>query len=267
MNITTLSKAHLFQQQGASSFIAPPDKGAHFDLTSAADGADIKWRLTSLLLEKLLGQKISLMDYELWLSHADQSVQSVLEMTETIQVNELSLEINLTLSGASELKLDIEQAQAILSDPLVINFAGMTAQLLPERSLFDLDSNGILDAIPGLQLGSAYIALDRNQNGKIDNGSELFGPTSGEGFTELAEFDQDNNNKIDSRDPVFAKLVLWRPDSQDSRSLRSMGVGELSLISKEDGTFYRNNGERLRTLALPGLLFDGRWTDWIATTD
>lgn len=56
--------------------------------------------------------------------------------------------------------------------------------------------------------GSGFLALDRNQNGVVDDGSELFGTQSGDGFAHLALYDQDSNGWIDANDPVFDKLRI-----------------------------------------------------------
>lgn len=55
------------------------------------------------------------------------------------------------------------------------------------------------------------LALDRNGNGQVDNGTELFGVQSGNGFADLAQFDQDANGVIDEGDSVLRELRLFRP--------------------------------------------------------
>ena len=51
--------------------------------------------------------------------------------------------------------------------------------------------------------GSGFLALDKNGNGKIDDGSELFGTKSGDGFADLAEYDSDGNGWIDEKGRVY----------------------------------------------------------------
>ena len=94
-------------------------------------------------------------------------------------------------------------------DPLVLNFAGTSAQLAEGRFAFDLDADGTPEAMPFLASGSAFLAIDRNGDGIVNDGRELFGPTSGDGFQELAALDADGNGFIDEADPSFSRLLLF----------------------------------------------------------
>ena len=102
----------------------------------------------------------------------------------------------------------------------------------PARFAFDLDADGQQEQIARLAGGSGYLALDRNRNGRIDDGSELFGPQSGNGFTELARLDSDGNGWIDAADPGFARLALWQPAADGKGTLQTLGdagIGALAL--------------------------------------
>jgi len=123
--------------------------------------------------------------------------------------------------------------KVVLQDPLVINFAGSAAELTGQSLSFDLNADGVAERIPGLASGSAYVVLDRNGNGRVDDGSELFGTTSGDGFADLASLDTDGNGWLDEADPAFQRLRYWQPDSGDKAgaSLASAGVGALWLGS------------------------------------
>ena len=124
------------------------------------------------------------------------------------------------------------RAGAALKDPLVINYAASSAQLSSQQMQFDLDANGRKESLAMLGNGSAYLALDKNGNGRIDDGRELFGALSGDGFADLARYDDDGNGFIDSADAVFKDLKLWLPDSQGKGRLLSLadaGIGALAL--------------------------------------
>jgi hypothetical protein len=109
----------------------------------------------------------------------------------------------------SSFSLRLGDATAI--DPLVINFDGTAAQLQDQRFAFDLNGDGETDNVPLLAGNRGYLALDTNQNALIDNGLELFGPGTGNGFAELARHDSDGNGWIDEADPVYQQLRVWTP--------------------------------------------------------
>lgn len=145
-------------------------------------------------------------------------------------------EINLTVTmerhfqqKTTELTLQTGQ----LTDPLVINFNGASAKLSSDLVEFDLNSDGINELLPSLVSDSAYIALDKNGDGIINNGSELFGPDSGNGFAELALYDEDGNGFIDENDSVFSQLVAFRPSDEASGNLKTlhqdMNIGAIFL--------------------------------------
>ncbi|WP_286236786.1 hypothetical protein [Neptuniibacter halophilus] len=144
---------------------------------------------------------------------------------------DLNLQLNMSRTLSENRSFQIRLGAA-LKDPLVINFAGKAAELSADTISFDLDSDGESEEIQRLQSSSGYIALDNNENGVIDNGSELFGANSGNGFLELAEYDEDKNGFIDEGDSVWEKLKIWVQHADGSSSLFSLadkGVGALYL--------------------------------------
>ena len=123
---------------------------------------------------------------------------------------------------------------AVPVDPLVVNFDGTAAQLQDLRFDFDLNGDGQNEAVPMLAGARGYLALDRNQNERIDNGLELFGPATGNGFTELATHDGDGNGWIDENDAAFHQLRIWTPAADGIGTLRTLqeaGVGAVHLGS------------------------------------
>lgn len=117
-------------------------------------------------------------------------------------------------------------------DPLVINLDTNIAQVSDQKFYFDLDCDGNEEEISSLQKGSGFLALDLNGDGKINDGSELFGTKSGDGFSDLAKYDADGNGWIDEADPIWDKLLIWTKDENGKDQLHhlsDLGVGAIGL--------------------------------------
>ncbi len=145
---------------------------------------------------------------------------------------EFSVELELSRAYHEETNISIQAGDAVRKDPLVVNFDGTAAELSSTRFRFDLNGDGQSEDVPLLSGGSGYLVLDANGNGRVDSGKELFGPTSGDGFAELARYDEDGNGWIDEGDGAFSRLAVWNPSADGAGSvvsLASTGVGAISL--------------------------------------
>lgn len=120
--------------------------------------------------------------------------------------------------------------QAPLKDPLILSLAGTAVSLQNTGTAFDFSDKGNNAVLPGLGSGQYYLVNDQNNNGKADNGTELFGPASGQGFTELATLDDNQNGFIDPTDKQWQQLRLWDGKSA-VKSLADMGIAALSTQS------------------------------------
>ena len=135
---------------------------------------------------------------------------------QTINVN---IQMNLSRVFMSHSSLKIETREPVMKDPLIISYGGNAASLSGETFAFDVDVDGRMDQIYSPGEGSGLLALDRNGDRKINDGSELFGPSTGAGFEELRAYDQDKNGWIDENDDIFQNLLVWSRDKNGNDQL------------------------------------------------
>lgn len=148
-----------------------------------------------------------------------------------------------------ESNVSVREGDGVRKDPLVINFSGTAVQLTDMKFNFDLDSDGVTEKMSFVGAGSGFLALDKNRNGVIDNGSELFGTQSGNGFTDLSAYDSDKNNWIDENDAVYSKLRVWSKDAAGKDALSTLAqrnVGALYLGNVATQFDLKNSANNLQ---------------------
>lgn len=136
----------------------------------------------------------------------------------------------------------------VMCDPLVINLEGDVANVSDQKFFFDLDCDGQEDEISMLGDGSGFLALDINGDGKINDGSELFGTGSGNGFYDLSQYDLDGNGWIDEADEVFDRLQIWVPSEDGNGTcykLKDKGVGAICLQNVSTDFSLRGDTQQL----------------------
>lgn len=147
---------------------------------------------------------------------------------------EINFNLNVTMSRSFQeyYEENVRMMEVSMCDPLVINLDGNIAELSDQTFLFDLDGDGQKDEINRLGAGSGFLALDKNGDGVINDGNELFGTKSGNGFADLAAYDTDHNGFIDEGDEIWDKLKIWVMDENGEGQLYSLaekGVGAICL--------------------------------------
>jgi hypothetical protein len=149
-------------------------------------------------------------------------------IVETADGRSIGIDIELSMS-ASFYERHSERFEAVINfcDPLVINFNAPSAALSQTTFAFDLDCSGSEKQISQLLDGSGFLAVDWNGDGVINNGGELFGARTGNGFAELAAHDHDKNGWLDAADPIFQCLRVWSRGEDGSQSL--VALGELGI--------------------------------------
>lgn len=152
----------------------------------------------------------------------------------TADGRELSFNLEFSMSRRFEEYYEETYATGMVTycDPLVINLDTNIAQVSDQKFMFDLDQDGEKEEISTLQSGSGFLALDLNGDGVINDGSELFGTKSGNGFADLAKYDSDGNGWIDEADEIWKKLLIWTKDENGDDKLyhlSDLGVGAIGL--------------------------------------
>ncbi|MEZ5504498.1 MAG: hypothetical protein R3F47_05740 [Gammaproteobacteria bacterium] len=131
---------------------------------------------------------------------------------------------------------------ALRTDPLILNLQGGATQLTDAAFTFDLDGDGQTESVSLATGGSGFIAFDRNGDGAINDGRELFGTRTGNGFAELAQFDDDGNGFIDEADAIFQQLQFWSRDENGNdrlQRLSELGIGAIGLDSADTPLILR----------------------------
>lgn len=145
----------------------------------------------------------------------------------------------------------------VRTDPLILNLYGGAAQLTDTAFHFDIDADGRSEAVSFATGGSGFIAFDRNGDGRINDGSELFGSRSGDGFADLAQHDDDGNGFIDSNDAIYAKLKFFARDEHGNDTLRTLsdvGVAAIRLQSAHSPATLRGSaGQELGSVRSTGI--------------
>ena len=159
---------------------------------------------------------------------------------------EINFNVNVNMSRRCEeyYREELNVAQFALYDPLVINLDTDVTKLSDQTFYFDLDADGEEEEISMLK-GSGYLALDKNGDGVINDGSELFGTKNGDGFADLARYDEDGNGWIDENDSIWSKLKIWCKDEKGNDVLYKLsdkGVGAICL--QNVSTDFTMQGDR-----------------------
>lgn len=172
-------------------------------------------------------------------------------IVKTSDGREIDFNIDLMMSRSFEHVVSESESftsfKARLCDPLVINLDIPAAEVSDQKFYFDLDADGIKDEVSMLSTKSGFLALDLNEDGEINDGSELFGTKSGDGFADLAKYDSDGNGWIDEADEVFDKLKIFcinEDGTATQYAIKEKGVGAIYLGNKQT-EFSVTNAENM----------------------
>ncbi|WDE10780.1 hypothetical protein [Thalassomonas haliotis] len=168
---------------------------------------------------------------------------------------QISLSYEFNISSESTRYRRFATRAGNLQDPLLVQFGNQSLGHIQDRQAFDINNDKSLDKLPVFSGDVGYLVFDENANGRADDGSELFGPASGNGFQELAAFDSNQNGFIDKDDEHFEQLYLWQPKGESEGevepgaqqqwlSLDDAGIAAINLSAIETPySFYDENDQ------------------------
>ena len=167
------------------------------------------------------------------------------------------------LKGIQDLFNSATAAPPVRVDPLILDLDGdgiKTTSLDQSRAYFDLDSNGFAERTAWVDASDGLLVLDRNNDGQITSGQELFGDQTllangvraTSGFEALKEFDSNRDGRIDAKDEVYSKLKIWRDlngdgisQAEELKGLSDYNIASISLSStSSNASDVMNNIQR-----------------------
>ncbi|MGL1958229.1 MAG: hypothetical protein OCD00_13025 [Colwellia sp.] len=203
-----------------------------------------------------------LLQVEQWHSHKQQlSYQMQGEFS--IDNKKLSIDYSFTLESEQLSYSRFEMTAGALKDPLLVQFGQKSMGNITGEHNFAINEDNTLDKLPIFSGDVGYLVFDKNNNQQADNGSELFGPKTGQGFNELAQLDSNGNGFIDEGDMHFDQLAIWQPsdhlnspansESTQWLSLKEAGIEAINLSSiATPYNFYNQSGETQAQLTRSG---------------
>jgi hypothetical protein len=148
---------------------------------------------------------------------------------------------------------DVDQAEC-QRDPLIIDLDGdrnVVTELFDSWAYFDLDNDGFQEHVAWAMPSDGLLVRDLNGNGRIDDGSELFGsgrietqfgrptPAGTAGFAELSTLDSNGDKMISALDTAFSTLLVWVDANGDAvtdegelKTLAELGLVSISLVTR-----------------------------------
>ena len=175
------------------------------------------------------------------------SADGIVRTADNREIN-FSLDLKMERTFLQESYFSQTRTGYALIDPLIIQTDTAGPSLSGAEFSFDLDLDGETEDLLLPPPGTGFLALDLNNDGEINDGSELFGPTSGDGFSELAAYDLDHNDWIDENDPIFDRLTLWEQAEAGGMSLtriKDAGIGAIYLKGVESPFDLRSEDNEL----------------------
>lgn len=245
-SISALSAANSQQQAATAAQTAPPPPPPSSASPAAAAAPQQPPQAVHITLDFEITSSQTFTSTLAEMRNQGVSVQTTqLETTQTVK-------IHMEFTG---IRQEVQK-----SDPLVFDLTGNGIQLsgVQNGAAFDINADGKAEQTAFVRGGTAFLALDRNGNGRIDDGGELFGDQHGakDGLTELAKFDSNHDGVINSHDAIFGKLrMLWdkngdgHVNSDELSTLTETHIASISLSAATALLQDDRNGNTISGLA------------------
>lgn len=182
-------------------------------------------------------------------TEAESTTFATTGIVRTADGRDINFNMEVSMSRAFTASINsLEVESYIKTDPLMINLDTDIGNVSDQKFFFDLDADGKEEEISFAGKGSGFLALDRNGDGKINDGSELFGTKSGDGFKDLAAYDEDGNGWIDENDAIFSQLKIWTKDEEGNDRLirlRDADVGAIYLGNADTQFSLKDDDHKL----------------------
>src|SRR6266568_4205773 len=151
----------------------------------------------------------------------------------------------------------------ITRSPIILDLNGDGVRTISESEgpNFDLDGNRFAEQTGWVSKDDGLLVWDRNSNGEIDDGSELFGnytqlgsgSNAANGFAALADLDSNHDGKVDASDAAFADLRVWKDGDSNGfvstgelLSLADAGVQSLGVNFSQQNTIDAQGNQHLQ---------------------
>jgi hypothetical protein len=183
-------------------------------------------------------------------SESEQTTFSATGIVNTMEGNAVDFlfEMEMERSFFREEAFSWTETGVTLIDPLIVTAGVTTPRFSGVGFVFDLDLDGNPESVQAPASGTGFLTLDKNKDGRINDGNELFGPSTGSGFEELAAYDLDKNFWIDENDPVFDELSLYGLDENGEMQLtriKDAGMGAIYLAAVDTAFDLKNKENEL----------------------
>lgn len=222
------------------------EESGSFSLSTSSSGVSVGTTSTGTLWQKVTATSGFTSEYE-------GTTFASSGMVQTADGRSIDFNIEVSMSRAFTCKIDTLTTETyIYTDPLMINLDTDIGTVSDQKFMFDLDSDGEEEEISFAGAGSGFLALDKNGDGIINDGSELFGTASGDGFKDLAAYDEDGNGWIDENDSIFSQLKVWTKDENGKDVLLDLKQADVGAIylGNADTEFSLKNSENQTNGAL-----------------